>query len=154
MLDPPHTFASFTVQHLVVGRVRGRFNSLSGIKVIAANDIWAVGSYYNGSVYRTLVEHWNGGGWSVVSSPNQGNGNDLNGVAAVAAIDVWAVGRYYPNGSVQNIAGITNRRGNVLGMMPHPERCCDPLLDGTDGLLIFKSILNSCRVPSPLMGEG
>jgi phosphoribosylformylglycinamidine synthase I len=48
-----------------------------------------------------------------------------------------------PNGSIQNIAGITNRRGNVLGMMPHPERCCDPIIGGTDGLLIFKSILNS-----------
>ncbi len=59
-----------------------------------------------------------------------------------------------PNGSIQNIAGITNHRGNVLGMMPHPERCCDPLLGGTDGLLIFKSILNSTRIPSPSMGEG
>ena len=38
-----------------------------------------------------------------------------------------------PNGSLNNIAGITNREGNVLGMMPHPERCCDPLLGCTDG---------------------
>ena len=33
-----------------------------------------------------------------------------------------------PNGSINNIAGITNHEGNVLGMMPHPERCCDPIL--------------------------
>ena len=46
-----------------------------------------------------------------------------------------------PNGSRRNIAGIANREGNVLGMMPHPERCCEPLVGGTDGLAIFRSIL-------------
>lgn len=45
-----------------------------------------------------------------------------------------------PNGSVNNIAGISNEEGNVLGMMPHPERCCDPILGGDDGLFIFESI--------------
>jgi phosphoribosylformylglycinamidine synthase I len=48
-----------------------------------------------------------------------------------------------PNGSVKNIAGIINRQGNVLGMMPHPERSCDPLLGKTDGQLIFRSIINN-----------
>lgn len=48
-----------------------------------------------------------------------------------------------PNGSLDNIAGIINRRGNVLGMMPHPERCCDPLLRKTDGADVFNSIVNS-----------
>jgi phosphoribosylformylglycinamidine synthase len=46
-----------------------------------------------------------------------------------------------PNGSLNNIAGICNREGNVLGMMPHPERASDPLLGGTDGLQLFKGIL-------------
>jgi phosphoribosylformylglycinamidine synthase len=46
-----------------------------------------------------------------------------------------------PNGSLNNIAGICNRKGNVLGMMPHPERASDPLLGGTDGLQLFKGIL-------------
>ena len=46
-----------------------------------------------------------------------------------------------PNGSLRNIAGITNERGNVLGMMPHPERACDPLLGGTDGNAIWESVL-------------
>jgi phosphoribosylformylglycinamidine synthase I len=50
---------------------------------------------------------------------------------------------YNPNGSVRNIAGIINREGNVLGMMPHPERSCDPLLGKTDGQLIFRSVLNN-----------
>ncbi|MEN3026699.1 MAG: phosphoribosylformylglycinamidine synthase subunit PurQ [Chlorobiota bacterium] len=45
-----------------------------------------------------------------------------------------------PNGSVGNIAGIVNREGNVLGMMPHPERACEALLGGTDGAMIFRSL--------------
>lgn len=47
-----------------------------------------------------------------------------------------------PNGSQLNIAGIVNKSGNVMGMMPHPERACDPTLGKTDGQLIFKSIAN------------
>lgn len=46
-----------------------------------------------------------------------------------------------PNGSVNNIAGICNRQGNVLGMMPHPERASDPVLGGTDGLKLFQGLL-------------
>ena len=46
-----------------------------------------------------------------------------------------------PNGSIGNIAGITNKTGNVLGMMPHPERCCESLIGGEDGKLIFESML-------------
>lgn len=46
-----------------------------------------------------------------------------------------------PNGSLMNIAGIINKNGNVLGMMPHPERLSDQLLGGNDGLLIFQSII-------------
>ena len=47
-----------------------------------------------------------------------------------------------PNGSVHNIAGIVNERGNILGMMPHPERCADEILGGEIGLSIFKSLLD------------
>jgi phosphoribosylformylglycinamidine synthase len=45
-----------------------------------------------------------------------------------------------PNGSVDRIAGITNKRGNVLGMMPHPERAADPALGLTDGLALFAGL--------------
>jgi phosphoribosylformylglycinamidine synthase len=48
-----------------------------------------------------------------------------------------------PNGSINNIAGIVNRQGNVLGMMPHPERCCEGIMGGTDGKLIFESLIRS-----------
>ena len=45
-----------------------------------------------------------------------------------------------PNGSVENIAGICNETRNVAGLMPHPERACEPLLGSADGRLIFESI--------------
>lgn len=45
-----------------------------------------------------------------------------------------------PNGSLNNIAGICNRAGNVLGMMPHPERAADSALGNTDGLALFQGI--------------
>lgn len=50
-----------------------------------------------------------------------------------------------PNGSVADIAGIMNKQGNVLGMMPHPERAVDKLLGSDDGLALFKSILRNWR---------
>jgi phosphoribosylformylglycinamidine synthase subunit PurQ / glutaminase len=46
-----------------------------------------------------------------------------------------------PNGSLDHIAGILNERGNVLGMMPHPERLADPELGGTDGRAMFEGLL-------------
>jgi len=48
-----------------------------------------------------------------------------------------------PNGSLSNIAGILNRAGNVMGMMPHPERASDPMLRNTDGRKIFRSLIDS-----------
>lgn len=51
--------------------------------------------------------------------------------------------RANPNGSLNNIAGICNRRGNVLGMMPHPERASDAALGSTDGLRMFQSVLSA-----------
>jgi phosphoribosylformylglycinamidine synthase I len=46
-----------------------------------------------------------------------------------------------PNGSLNNIAGIMNQQGNILGMMPHPERASDSLLNATDGLKLFEGLL-------------
>ncbi|WP_042352027.1 phosphoribosylformylglycinamidine synthase subunit PurQ [Bacillus massiliigorillae] len=50
-----------------------------------------------------------------------------------------------PNGSLEDIAGITNEQGNVLGMMPHPERAVDSLLGSADGLKLFQSIVKHWR---------
>ncbi|GAA0470410.1 phosphoribosylformylglycinamidine synthase subunit PurQ [Alkalibacillus silvisoli] len=50
-----------------------------------------------------------------------------------------------PNGSVSDIAGIVNEKGNVLGMMPHPERAVDEILGSADGLKLFQSMLTNWR---------
>jgi len=54
--------------------------------------------------------------------------------------------RYYeenPNGAIDNIAGIVNKKGNVFGLMPHPERCSEEILGSEDGRRIFTSIVRS-----------
>ena len=57
-----------------------------------------------------------------------------------------------PNGSVRDIAGVVNERGNVMGLMPHPEHAVDPLTGSEDGLRIFASLAASAatRDPQPL----
>lgn len=62
-----------------------------------------------------------------------------------------------PNGSRLNIAGIMNEQGNVLGLMPHPERAADPALHHTDGQKVFQSVIQSFagdeRIVQPLLME-
>ena len=67
---------------------------LSSVSVVSANDIWAVGTYYNnGFTNYTLAAHWDGKQWNMVSTPNpQSGGNYLNSVVALSSTDVWAVG--------------------------------------------------------------
>ena len=52
---------------------------------------------------------------------------------------------FNPNGSARGIAGVRNRRGNVLGMMPHPEHAVDPDLGPTGGQHVFEWLLSSAR---------
>lgn len=56
-----------------------------------------------------------------------------------------------PNGSVENIAGLCNERGNVFGLMPHPERAAEPLLGSADGRLLFESLLDRTRTLAEVM---
>ena len=51
--------------------------------------------------------------------------------------------KFNPNGSIKNIAGIFNKEKNIMGMMPHPERCCEEIVGGTDGRVIFESMIDS-----------
>ena len=53
-----------------------------------------------------------------------------------------------PNGAVNNIAGVCNETRNVVGLMPHPERACEPSLGSADGLVLFESVVAS------LAGQG
>ncbi len=59
-----------------------------------------------------------------------------------------------PNGSAENIAGIVNEAGNVFGLMPHPERACDPLLGSEDGKLILQSAIESASRKLKASGSG
>ena len=53
--------------------------------------------------------------------------------------------QFNPNGSTKNIAGIFNKKKNVLGMMPHPERMIDQSLSGEAGSIFFKNLINNLR---------
>ena len=98
--------------------------------------------YPAGSVVRIPVAHGEGNYFAddeTIRSLQENNQivfqyADSDGVVA----DEWN-----PNGSLLNIAGIMNRRGNVLGMMPHPERAADPALGSIDGRRLFESIVHS-----------
>ena len=70
-------------------------NSLYSVTTVSTNDVWAVGvSTNNSNNQRTLIQHWDGSKWSVVSSPNVGsNVNALYEVAAASANDIWTVGQ-------------------------------------------------------------
>lgn len=73
-------------------------NILEGVTALSSYNIWAVGTSYvqSGSPTRTLIEHWNGSRWSIVSSPNIGSvpGDDLLSIAAISDSNIWAVGRW------------------------------------------------------------
>jgi phosphoribosylformylglycinamidine synthase subunit PurQ / glutaminase len=58
-----------------------------------------------------------------------------------------------PNGSVGDVAAVCNERGNVLGLMPHPEHAVDPLLGSTDGALILGGLVEAAREASPTLAS-
>jgi hypothetical protein len=81
----------------------GTFDStLYGVSAASANDIWAVGNYFDATFHsQTLIEHWNGTAWTVVPSPNPGTANNLLfAVSSLAANNAWAVG-WYANTNIQ-----------------------------------------------------
>ena len=96
--------------------------------------------YRKGEVLRLPVAHGDG---RYVAAPDVLS--DLEGEGRVIFRYADANGNISadanPNGSERNIAGIINEGGNVLGMMPHPERACSPLLGSDDGVRLLESIL-------------
>ncbi len=69
-------------------------NTLDSVAAISATDIWTVGAWTTSSgAAQTLIEHWDGSTWSVVSSPNGSSGDSiLVGISPVSTTDIWAVG--------------------------------------------------------------
>jgi phosphoribosylformylglycinamidine synthase I len=96
----------------------------------------------SGQIVRIPISHGEGSYYTSPEILNEMNGNgqvlfrycDSSGTVSNEA---------NPNGSVDNIAGVANKTGNVMGMMPHPERCCEMVLGGTDGRLVFESLVRS-----------
>jgi hypothetical protein len=81
-------------------------NTLHDIAVVSANDVWAVGAFYETGILRPLIEHWNGITWAVVPNPPGSGSTRLVAVAARASNDVWAVGdfqTFHWNGSTWSV---------------------------------------------------
>jgi hypothetical protein len=85
-------------------------NSLYGVAATSATNAWAVGRYYNGSAYQTLIEHWNGSAWTVQTSPDPAGSSDVNAFNAVAAAGwlPWAVGVYGSGSGQHTLAAVFN----------------------------------------------
>lgn len=92
-------------------------NFLTGVAALSANNVWAVGYYSSpGTIDLTLILHWDGTSWSVVSSPNPGASNNvLDGIAAASPTNIWAVGgdggtlTEHWNGSAWSVVPSPNR---------------------------------------------
>jgi hypothetical protein len=69
-------------------------NDLQAVAAISGSDAWAVGQYFVGADTNTLIEHWDGKSWKIVTSPSPGDVNSLNGLYAASARNIWAVGSY------------------------------------------------------------
>ena len=72
--------------------------------------------------------------------------NDSNQIALFYSDEVGNINDINnPNGSIENIAGIFNKKKNILGMMPHPERMIDTALSGEDGSIFFENLINNLK---------
>lgn len=93
-----------------------------------------------GEVLRIPISHGEG---NYVADPAALSRLEQNGQVVFRYCDAQGVvdAEANPNGSQHNIAGIVNERGNVLGLMPHPERCADADLGGDDGARLFAAML-------------
>jgi len=100
------------------------------------------GRYNAGTVIRVPVAHHDGNYYADNETLDrlEGEGRVL---FRYAAPDGSLVDAHNPNGSARFIAGIVNERGNVLGMMPHPEDLVDPIMGGTDGFGLFQGLAES-----------
>jgi hypothetical protein len=100
-----------------------KHNELDAVSGTSANDVWAVGRYEPQSGQeRTLIEHWDGSGWTIVPSPNVGQyHNELDGVAAVSPTDVWAVGHYDEQPTPADTALIEHFDGQKWAVVANPR---------------------------------
>jgi phosphoribosylformylglycinamidine synthase I len=107
---------------------------------VEANETLFTNRYDRGAVLRIPIAHGDGRYTADDTTLDKLEGEGrvvFRYVGGPGDADEW----WNPNGSMRSIAGIVNDAGNVLGMMPHPERAVDPLLGSEDGLGVFESVL-------------
>ncbi len=109
---------------------------------VEKNGTMFTGDYHPHEVIRIPVAHGDGNFYADPETLRDLEDNNRV-VFRYCAEDGSVTEAANPNGSLNNIAGIINERGNVLGMMPHPERCSDPVLGNTDGARLFTSLVAS-----------
>ncbi|MDP4115219.1 MAG: phosphoribosylformylglycinamidine synthase subunit PurQ [Bacteroidota bacterium] len=109
------------------------------LKVTNKNTIFTKG--IPDKIIKIPIAHGEGNYFAETATISELNDNNLIAFKYVDAEGNETV-EANPNGSIQNIAGIVNKQGNVLGMMPHPERACSSMLGKTDGVFIFKSLVS------------
>lgn len=93
--------------------IAGANDQLNAVVALSNKNAWAVGEYTIGTGWdQTLIEHWNGTSWSIVSSPGPGSGtNDLEGITAISKNNVWAVGSYFNSNVTSETALIEHWNG-------------------------------------------
>jgi hypothetical protein len=99
-------------------------NALSAVAVLASSDAWAVGSSgfaVSGSL-QTLIEHWNGTSWKIVSSPSPGPLNFLTSVTAISATNVWASGVTGTDSTSDEQTLIEHWNGSAWSVVTSPNR--------------------------------
>jgi phosphoribosylformylglycinamidine synthase len=107
---------------------------------VETNDTLFSNRYDRGAMVRIPIAHGDGRYTADEATLDKLEGEGrvvFRYVGGPGDADEW----WSPNGSMRSIAGIVNDAGNVLGMMPHPERAVDPLLGSEDGLGVFESVL-------------
>ena len=111
------------------------------VRVESTGSPWLAGAQ-TGQVLKVAVAHGQG---NYFADSDSLNGLQSRSQVALRYCDADGVvtADSNHNGSVLSIAGVTNDAGNVLGMMPHPERSSDPLLGSSDGRVVFESLVRS-----------
>jgi len=107
---------------------------------VETTDTMFTNRYERGSVLRIPIAHGDGRYTADAETLNRLESEGrvvFRYVGGPGDADEW----WSPNGSMRAIAGIVSEEGNVLGLMPHPERAIDPLLGPADGLRLFESVL-------------
>ena len=130
-----------------------KFRSRPVHLLVERADTAFTSEYEPGQVLTVPIAHGEG---CYFAEPALLDGLEANGqvVFRYCTAEGLAAPAANPNGSARGIAGIINAEGNVLGMMPHPERAVDPLLGSTDGMGLFRSLAaHLARVQAPAHGH-